>query len=174
LGLFFKSKHQITADDQIIEVQSNYNDLLKSGDQYKKIQTKDVIGLRASESGFKSVKIMVIGAIITIIGLNLLISLLGTNTLPLIILSIVAIAYGAQKNFEVAFDYFAGSKIVPMYNSGSLKFLGTGAIPFSYDQIIRQIFKAEIGGNPHLQRNLNLHQLDFWQLKGHYQFLMIV
>ncbi len=148
-GLLFKEKKRLITEDELLTLETEFKNLLRTGDSFHKIKKNDVTAVRAFDSGFRSLKAIIIGVFLVMIGLN---SLEYSITLASLILGlgVLLILHGIQKEFQILVEYIARSPTQFVFIPGLLKFNGQGSLPITHEIAAIDFLNSNIAADQEL------------------------
>ncbi len=145
-GLIFKEKKRLVSTDEILSFESEFKNLLRTGESFHRIKKKDVIAVKALDSGFRSLTAIIMGILIafiglTMIGMSLLLALLFLMIGGLLLL------YGLQKEFLILVEYLARPPVGNVFIPGRLKLNGQGTLPLTSEMASLDILTTNVAND---------------------------
>ncbi len=149
-GLILKNENRLIIDGSTTAVWQHSNGIFSKGESYKKIRTRDIVGIRSVEGGIRSRRALLIGALLLYMGLSLLISSPVDSAIwfYLIVVGGLLVAYAFIRQFKISIDYLARSLNLPVVNLGTLEFTGSGPLPIDVGDLSSAIFGGNGLSNP--------------------------
>jgi len=141
-GSILKSTYSLNINNKTTTLRITSSNILKEETEYKKIKTEDIVGINSRDSGFQSLRAIIIGIVFLIVGIQLISSLGGINIGVQIsfAIGVLLILYGIQQTFEIDVHYQSLSQTLPLAISGVLNFEGTGQLPIQPQQLVQSLF----------------------------------
>ncbi len=142
-GLIFKEKKRLLVDDEILSLETEFSNILRTGETFHRVRKEDIVAIRSFDSGYRSLMAIILGVLFLITGLGVLQSSISIS-LMMITIGVILVIHGLQKEFTVILEYLARSSSLPVFIPGVLQFNGQGTIPFTDEMASIDFLNANV------------------------------